>query len=174
MTPRLYRYVGPPDIAERARRTPPGRVIEAPWDVVLWARETGQELDAEGCITATFVVDVSGRLRLADRRSEHVACAGGGPVLSAGEMRFEVLPGKSFRVAEVSNQSTGYCPEPESWPAVAVALARARLPAPQGFTPACVFRRCPNCGGRNIVKDGIFVCGVCAAELPAAWNCDED
>jgi hypothetical protein len=172
LTPRLYRYVGPPEIAERARRAPPGHVVRSPEDVVVWARETGQEMDAEGFIAATFVVDVAGRLRLADRRSEHVACAGGGPVLSAGEMRFEVLV-KSFRVAEVSNQSVGYGPEPESWPAVAAALARARVPAPAGFSLVCVFRRCPGCGERNIVKDGLFVCAACGADLPAAWNWDD-
>lgn len=31
----------------------------------------------------TFVVDASGNLRLAPRRSEHVVCAGGGRVLPA-------------------------------------------------------------------------------------------
>ena len=34
----------------------------------------------------TFVIGVDGVLRVADRRSEHVACAGGGDVLSAGEL----------------------------------------------------------------------------------------
>ena len=31
---------------------------------------------------------------------------------------------------------------------------------------------CPNCGQRNIVKEGWFVCGVCGADLPATWNFD--
>ncbi|CAM5508234.1 hypothetical protein STANM309S_03657 [Streptomyces tanashiensis] len=36
----------------------------------------------------TFVVGTDGILRLAPRRSEHVACAGGAMVLSAGEIGF--------------------------------------------------------------------------------------
>ncbi|PSM45330.1 hypothetical protein C6Y14_00035 [Streptomyces dioscori] len=36
----------------------------------------------------TFMVGVDGALRLAPRRSEHVACAGGAMVLSAGEISF--------------------------------------------------------------------------------------
>src|SRR5918911_838983 len=70
-------------------------------------------------------------LRLAARRTEHVACAQGAPVLAAGEIRFtraDVLP----QVLEITNQSTGYCPEPESWPAVAAALSAIGLAAPDG------------------------------------------
>jgi hypothetical protein len=36
----------------------------------------------------TFVIDLNGELRIAPRRSEHVACAEGHAVLSAGEMTF--------------------------------------------------------------------------------------
>jgi hypothetical protein len=72
---------------------------------------------------ATFVIDLNGDLLVADRRSEHVACAGGGPVLSAGEMFFLVEEDR-VEVTDVSNQSTGYCPEPSSWPGVAAALDR--------------------------------------------------
>ena len=57
-----------------------------------------------------FVIDLTGTLRLAPRRSEHVACAGGGPVLSAGEIVFRRERG-GWTVGEVSNQSTGYCPD---------------------------------------------------------------
>ena len=42
-------------------------------------------------------------------------------VLGAGEMTF-VQAGADWRVAEVTNQSTGFCPDPDSWPAVAAAL----------------------------------------------------
>ena len=41
----------------------------------------------------------------------------------AGEITFTVRPG-SISVTWVTNQSTGYCPEPASWPAVETALAR--------------------------------------------------
>jgi len=33
-----------------------------------------------------------------------------------------------------------------------------------------IFRRCPACGERNIVKDDSFTCGSCGADLPADWN----
>jgi len=73
-------------------------------------------------------------------------------------------------VIAVSNLSTGYCPEPASWPAVADALDRAGIPHPGRFTSAFLFRRCPACGERNVIKDDYFVCVVCDADLPAEWN----
>src|SRR5262249_21097218 len=155
--PRQYSYVGPRAIAERCRGASGIRIASSN-DVRRWIAATGQEPDEEGEITATFVIDLRGTLRIADRHSEHVACAGGEDVLSAGEMTF-VLCENEVLVVRVTNQSTGYCPEPESWPAVAAALARAGVAAPEGFTPAFVFRRCVRCGETNIVKDGWFVCG---------------
>lgn len=73
-------------------------------------------------------------------------------------------------MAEVSNQSTGFCPEPESWPAVAAALDRIGVRHPGRFTTEVVFRRCEKCGERNVVKDDWFACGLCGAELPMGWN----
>ncbi len=116
---------------------------------------------------STYVIDLDGRLRLAPRRSEHVALAGGRDVLAAGEIT--IVDG---RVTEVSNQSTGYCPDPDCWPAVARALDRLGLAHPGGFTTAIVFRSCPDCGERNIVRDGDFICALCDAELPQRWNFD--
>jgi hypothetical protein len=116
---------------------------------------------------------IDGTLRLAARRTEHVACAQGAPVLAAGEIRFtraELLP----QVLEITNQSTGYCPEPESWPAVAAALGAIGLAAPDGYTRKFVFRRCPQCGQLNIVKDDWFYCGACDAALPSTWNIDPE
>jgi hypothetical protein len=164
---RLYRYVGPKRIADRVGAAPAGVRVRSAADVAAWARSSGQS-SAAGRVTATFVVDEAGDLLIADRHSEHVACAGGRPIRSAGEMTFALDGG--VEVVEVSNQSTGYCPEPESWPAVAEALARAGLAAPGGFALACVFRRCEACGGKNLVKGGLFECGVCGAELPATYN----
>src|SRR6266700_3873115 len=92
----MYRYVGPKKIAERAPPVPAGIRVESSEDVRRWIRQTGQDLDAAGSVTATFIIDESGGLRIADRRSEHVACAGGRPVRSAGEMTFTV------RTTEVS------------------------------------------------------------------------
>jgi hypothetical protein len=73
-------------------------------------------------------------------------------------------------LAEATNQSTGFCPEPESWPAVAAALDRIGIPHPGRFTQEVVFRRCPACGQRNIVKEAWFACDVCGANLPLVWN----
>ena len=127
--------------------------------------------DSDGSFTVTFVV-LSDGLWVADRHSEHVACARGGPVHSAGEMTFEVDPrGRSVDVVHVTNQSTGFCPEPESWPSVAAALDAAGIAHPAGFSAEMTFRRCPKCGAMNIVKDEWFECALCGGELPSAWNC---
>jgi hypothetical protein len=167
----LYRYVGPKKIAERAPAAPAGTRVESPEDVRHWIRQTDQDVGASGNVVATFVIDDAGGLRIADRRSEHVSCAGGRPVRSAGEMTFHVWRG-GVRVSWVTNQSTGYCPEPDSWPAVEAALARAGLPSPDGFSQALDFRRCPRCASINIVKDGFFECGACSTPLPEEWNLD--
>ncbi|GHF38212.1 hypothetical protein [Streptomyces griseosporeus] len=119
----------------------------------------------------TFVVGTDGVLRLAPRRSEHVACAGGARVLSAGEIRFVREAGR-WVVSDVSNQSTGYCPDVTSWPAVARALDDAGLGRPAGFTHEVVFRRCPGCRELNIVREDYFVCVFCDSDLPRTWNVD--
>jgi hypothetical protein len=119
----------------------------------------------------TFVVGQDGVLRLAPRRSEHVACADGEPVLSAGEISFTTAAGR-WVVDGVSNHSTGYCPDVSSWPAIAHALDDLRLGRPAGFTHEVVFRRCPGCQELNIVREGDFVCVFCGSDLPTAWNVD--
>jgi hypothetical protein len=169
----LYRYVGPKKIAERVRSAPPGTRVASPEDVRRWIRQTDQDVDAAGNVVATFIIDEDGWLRIADRRSEHVACAGGSPVRSAGEMTFTVRRNK-VSVTWVTNQSTGYCPERDSWPAVEAALARAGIAGPEGFRQAFDFRRCPRCGSINIVKDGFFECGACLTPLPEEWNLDTE
>jgi hypothetical protein len=166
---KLYHYVGPEQIRQRVAIVQTGTPINSADDLRGWLRLTGQQPDRHGLVAVTFVVEETTGLRVADRRSEHVACAGGYPVLSAGELFFRITE-TNLAVAEASNQSTGYCPEPESWPAVAAALDRVGIPHPGRFTQAVIFRRCPACGQRNLVKDGAFVCGVCGTELPAGWN----
>lgn len=166
---RLYHYVGPSDIKARVAGRPAGTRIASAADLLAWVRGTGQRPGPDGLVAATFVIDAQGDLLLADRRSEHVACAGGGPVLSAGEMFF-VAEGDRVEAAEASNQSTDFCPEPGSWPAVAAALDRIGVAHPGRFTTEIVFRRCEGCGERNVVRDCWFICGVCGADLPAEWN----
>ena len=166
---KLYPYVGPKHIAGRARSDSPRSRIASQADALDWASTQGDPNPDES-FTATFVVLPDG-LWVADRRSEHVACARGAAVLSAGEMTFA---GGSQRddieVVDVTNQSTGYCPEPSSWASVAAALDAAGIAHPTSFTAEMVFRRCPACGTTNIVKDGWFVCAVCGADLPQEWN----
>ena len=164
-----YQYVGPDSVREKSQGMPQGMRVRSDDDVRNWLVHTGQQPNADGWFAVTFVVDEAGWLCISDRHSEHVACAGGGCVRSAGEMTFEGQ-GASVTVVEVSNQSTGYCPEPTSWPAVAAALARAGLQGPDGFTFVCTFRRCPACGQTNLVKDGWFFCEACDQALPKEWN----
>ena len=83
---------------------------------------------------------------------------------------FFLLKGSGAEVVEVSNQSTGYCPEPESWPAVAETLDQIGIAHPGRFKNEIIFRLCPLCGQRNIVNGSWFVCDVCGSDLPAAWN----
>jgi len=169
---RLYRYVGPDDIRERCRDVPAGKLIYCVQDFIDWMADTGQRLDGGRSLTVAFVIDENGRLRVADRHSEHIACAGAGRVLSAGEMTLSV-DHNTIEAMEVSNQSTGYCPELRSWTAVAAALDRLGILHPGKFTTEMIFRRCPSCGQHNIVKGGWFYCGVCGAKLPQEWNFGE-
>ena len=155
-----FEYVGPADLRAGAKASPVGKRFSSKPGVDAWIREFGDDG------WATYVVDLSGELLLAPRRSEHVACAGGRPVLAAGEMRFD----DTGNVVEVSNNSTGYCPAESCWSAVDRALANLGLNFPEQLTFTAVFRRCPACGERNLVKDDWFHCGLCDANLPRQWN----
>ncbi|MFD0718138.1 hypothetical protein [Streptomyces globosus] len=163
---RSYRYVGPVELKAAVRPGSGGCPIRSAADFDGWiAARSAAEL-AE---PFTFVVGTDGVLRLAPRRSEHVACAGRDMVLSAGEISFIREAGR-WTVGEVSNQSTGYCPDVTSWPAVAHALDDVELGRPSGFTHEVVFRRCPDCQEHNIVREDDFVCVFCGSDLPEMWN----
>ncbi|MFI0960529.1 hypothetical protein ACH4S8_03760 [Streptomyces sp. NPDC021080] len=163
-----YRYVGPSDLKGLVRPDGEGARIRSAADLTRWVSARGAEERAE---PFTFVVDTEGVLRLAPRRSEHVVCAGGDTVLSAGEVSFREEGGR-WTVDEVSNQSTGYCPDTDSWPAVAHALDRVGLDHPDGFTHQVVFRRCVSCRQVNVVREDYFVCVFCDETLPSGWNID--
>ncbi|WP_155371489.1 hypothetical protein [Catellatospora vulcania] len=156
---RRYRYGGPPELLATVDARHRGQPLDSAAAVDAWAAYAGAD-------PFTYVVDADGLLLAADRRSEHVACAGGGDVLSAGEMSLRRADA-GWAVAEVSNQSTGYAPEPASWPAVAAALDRAGIAHRGGFTAAFEFRRCPGCAELNLVKDGDYTCCLCEAPPPA-------
>jgi hypothetical protein len=170
MTTKLLRYVGPARILEQARSQRPGSTILALSDLVVWSRAQGAPGGRE--LIATYVIDEAGHLRVADRHSEHVACASGQGVRSAGDMTF-VIVGSTVRVTAVTNQSTGYCPDPASWPEVERTLDVLGLTHPGRFTSAFDFRRCPACSQINLIKDGVFRCDACDAALPATWNFGE-
>ncbi|GLW27777.1 hypothetical protein [Actinoplanes regularis] len=160
-----YRYVGPAELCGQAIVV--DAVVAGTYAVLAnWLAGREKRELAE---PFTFVVALDGVLRLAPRRGEHVALAGGRDVLAAGEVRFGSA-GTGWRVAEVTNQSTGYCPDPDSWPAMGRALDGLGVPHPGEFTDKVIFRRCPACGERNIVRENDFVCALCDGALPAEWN----
>jgi hypothetical protein len=165
MHARQFSYVGPAEILGEAVTVETFAVrsanLLADWLAGRGSADLGEPL--------TFVVTRDGGLQLAPRRSEHVALAAGRNVLAAGEMMF-VRDTSGWRVLEVTNQSTGYCPDPDCWAAVRESLDRLGIAHPGDFTDKVTFRRCPSCGERNIVRDGDFTCALCDSKLPARWN----
>jgi len=145
---RAYAYVGPAEL--RARVGDPAPPVAS-----------ARDLAALGEPILTFVVTHDGALRVASRRSEHVACAGGQDVLAAGELFISA----TGAVTGASNLSTGYCPAPACWPALAEALDRAGIAHPPTWTHAFEFRRCDACGERNLIKDDHYACAICDADL---------
>ena len=162
-----YPYVGRDDLDE-AKRQPGGARLSTPALFREWLRGNPDSL-ADG---STYVVDLRGVLRLAPRRSEHVHCASGDDVLGAGEIRFG-RTGSTLRVAYLSNQSAGYCPDVTSLEMVVAAIRRTGVNPPARWSAAMEFRRCPKCREIAIVKDAWFVCVFCEADLPKAWNVSE-
>ncbi|MBC9711972.1 hypothetical protein H9Y04_05235 [Streptomyces sp. TRM66268-LWL] len=169
---RTYRYVGPADLLALVRPERMGAAMRSSAELTAWVEDLPPTELTE---PFTFVVTTDGLLRLAARRSEHVVCAGGQLVLAAGEMTFVAEPSSGrWSVVEVTNQSTGYCPDPASWTAVAAALDRAGIEHPGGWTHEVAFRRCEACQERSIVREDDYVCVFCGAQLPRRWNVDPD
>ena len=168
--PRLYRYVGPHEIRKRVSGMPPGSVVRSTADLAAFLETPGASPITGGLVPLTFVVLGGGELRVALRGTEHVACAGGAEMLTAGELFVARDVGGEPRIEEASNQSTGYCPEPTSWSALGIALDRAGVRHPGRFTQELIFRRCTKCNQRNLVKEDWFVCALCDATLPDEWN----
>lgn len=163
-----YRYVGPPELRRLIGQPSDRCCIQDEASLEKWLRQT-QPLRGGQAITGTFIIDLNEQLWIADRHSEHVVCAAGEDVLAAGEMTF-AQRAQGIVVIEATNQSTGYCPEPACWPVVDRVLSRLRIPHPPCFTSEIILRRCTTCGTTNIVKDDIFECTVCGAELSETWN----
>ncbi|OJJ16431.1 hypothetical protein BKI52_34665 [marine bacterium AO1-C] len=165
---RQYAYVGPASILGNVDLTQTGTKILSEQDVLQWMKHAEQELFNHQ-LTATFIINLQEELVINERHSEHVMCAGGHQVLSAGEITFEIED-REVIVAAITNQSTGYCPEPSSWPSVAKAIKKAQLEGPDYFTNAYEFRYCYQCEHINLVKDQVFECVVCENMLDTHWN----
>lgn len=165
---RRYLYVGPVEIRDQVRGERLGVPIRSLGELEAWI---ASRVPSERREPFTFTVDIDGTLRLAPRRSEHVACAGEQPVLAAGEISFSQAGG-AWTVCGVNNHSTGYCPDAASWVAVRNSLDCVGVQYPSGYTEVFSFRRCPGCLERNLVKDDDFHCVFCGVGLPLQWNFD--
>lgn len=161
--PRLYFYVGPPEVAKAALAQSAGTSIHP-------QPRRPRALVQRRTRLARSHPDAT--LRLAPRRSEHVGCALGGPVLAAGELILSRRP--RLEVISFSNQSTGYCPEPDCIHVIQTTLAKLPVPCPPAFSRAYEFRLCIHCGERNLIKDGYFECDCCGQDLPLTWNFGTD
>ena len=166
----MYGYVGCQSIKFSVSDYPIGVQIKSKKLLEQWIKDTNQKPNNIRLIAATFVIDLQGYLRIAERHSEHIACSGGEKVFSAGEI-FLSSQYSNREVIEISNQSTGFCPESKSWLAVQQALNRIPLNHPGEFTTKFIFRRCTQCNQINIVKENLFICSVCNAKLSSSWNC---
>ncbi|NER32623.1 MAG: hypothetical protein F6J93_00835 [Oscillatoria sp. SIO1A7] len=167
---RLYQYVGPERLRLAVAGCPIGVRIASLGEIENWMSSLEREPNAAGLMPASFVVDLNGHMRVADSNSEHIAVAGGMPVLAAGKIFFGTGD-RSLEVVEITNQATGFCPEPKSWEAVAKAIEKVPLSHPGKFTSEYVYRRCESCGELNVVKGNLFICDFCNASLPKVWNC---
>jgi hypothetical protein len=164
-----YHYVGPDRIIESADFTTPRHVVVDADGLLSWLWDQQMIQGRHELVTLTYVVLTTGNLCVADRRSEHVVCARKERVLTAGELTLECASDR-ITVVGATNYSTGYCPEVESWPALQTALEKAGLGRLTEWTQAMEFRRCDTCGMIALIKDEVYECFNCQAELPERWN----
>jgi hypothetical protein len=165
-----YKYIGSAAIRLAVADHPCGTVIRSIFDLKNWIKDRcSRQISTSGSIVATFIIDLDVNLCLSDRHSEHVACASAQSVLSAGEI-FISWDRDGFEVSDITNQSTGYCPELQSWYSVEAALNKIQINCPSYFTSEFTFRRCDVCQQINIVKDRLFICAVCSSTLSDVWN----
>ena len=161
---RLYQYVGSSAFIPAPDQFPPRLRLDDLDELKSWMVENRDQIDLEECIPATYIVDDVGHFWIADRGSEHVACARVGKVQAAGEVFFSGLEEVPY-IDRITNQSTGYCPEASCWSAVLEAFEAINIPFPENFDPAFEFRNCESCGTLNLIKEDYFVCMCCGAEL---------
>jgi hypothetical protein len=162
-----YSAGGEGDTAEETRQ----RIASAD-EISAWVGKHGEEAEFDRSVPACYIVDTDYEFWIASRFSEHVTLAKARPVLAAGEVFFGEDGGVAT-VERITNQSTGYCPEPSSFKIAEFVLAKLKIPHPEEFDPAFQFRWCKPCGNIEIVKDGDFTCLMCGEELPEEWNLDQ-
>ncbi len=168
---RIYCYIGPKDLIPQGGSVPARHAIDGPGSILGWCHQHGGAPAVDGTFAATWILDTCRQMWIADRHSEHVACARGEPVISAGEVFFLTEGKTEVWIDRISNQSTGYCPEVGSWEVVQTVLESFGLAGiPQEFDPACEFRRCDRCDALSLVKDAYYDCLSCGADLPREWN----
>jgi hypothetical protein len=161
----MYKYVGSQEILKQVSIEKTGKLILSQKDITNWIHDTNQKFNAESEIIATFTIDLHNQLRINDRRSEHVVCANGGAVLSAGEITFKKDKFGEISISQITNQSTGYCPSAKSWEFVQQALLKINIDFPDFFTTVFIFCICENCGNINIIKDNFYYCLNCENKL---------
>ncbi|MBI4852423.1 MAG: hypothetical protein HY819_11560 [Acidobacteria bacterium] len=166
---KLYKYLGKEENRVKSKIESGRQLLTNQEDVLNWLKKNGHKIGENKEITATFIVDKEERMWIADRNSEHVLCAKGEDVLSAGEITFCLIKNK-IMISGITNQSTGYCPEPDSWPCVSISLDKVGLQHPAFFTSVFLFRFCYHCSSINIIKDDWFFCSVCNSSLSEQWN----
>ncbi|HEX9061007.1 MAG TPA: hypothetical protein VF941_12580 [Clostridia bacterium] len=162
---KIYYYIGPSEIKNLVVDDFFGSHIKTYSDLEIWFNSNADSIETNnGIFILTFIIDINGCFVIADRHIEHVRCSGGKPVLSAGEVSF-IWDKNSYKIAEITNQSTGFCPDSSSWAVVKDALDKIPLQHPDRFTTEFIIRKCDTCSQINIIKDSYFVCGVCGSEL---------
>ena len=166
---KIYKYLGKPENKIKSQIASNREIVRKPEDVLIWLKKNKYKISESKTITATFIINKDEEMWIADRNSEHILCAKGRDVLSAGEITFCLIRNKVI-VSDITNQSTGYCPEPDSWSYVSKTLDDIGLEHPDFFTEVFQFRFCYHCSSINIVKDNWFFCAVCNASLSAQWN----
>ena len=163
--PKEYEYVGPAEIYKRINEEFKGIVVHSSEEILNWIISNNEKSKNIDLIICTFIINLLGELVIADRHSEHVHCANGENVKSAGEIGFYITQDK-IQIEFVTNQSTGYCPASESWQEVENSLRKIDdLNIPEGFDPEFVFSYCPNCQTRQIVKEEFYFCPNCENPL---------
>ena len=73
---KVFDHIGSEEIRLAIAGCPEGTVIKSVADLKNWIGDTcNRQTINSRLLVATFVIDLDGNLRLADRRAEHVACA---------------------------------------------------------------------------------------------------